>query len=121
LGVHVTPVHYYQPIPDSRRLDGEMFSRRTELVGVDLRPAAQLVLLEELAASWSTEYNQLPSKATGPPSRFHQAFLTGNHDFEVLLGAHWLPLEHPKLLRAAIPSYDPAATMPGSFWMRRVT
>src|SRR5262245_65710011 len=47
-GFHVTPVHFYQPIPDTRELAAELWSRESALAGVDLRVAAQLSLLEGL-------------------------------------------------------------------------
>jgi hypothetical protein len=48
-----------------------------------------------------------------------QAFLAFNPVFEVELMASYLHLSHPAELAAAIPSYDPARDLPGSFWMRR--
>lgn len=50
LGYHLTPVHFYQPIPDTRELQDELWRRPSEMVGVDMQSAAQLALLKEIAA-----------------------------------------------------------------------
>lgn len=48
LGVHVTPVHFYEPIPDTRTLPDALWETPSELVGVDLNAPAQLDLLAYL-------------------------------------------------------------------------
>ena len=47
-----------------------------------------------------------------------QAFLSGNRDWEVLLGAQAVALEAPEVLAELIPSYHPGVE-PGAFWIRR--
>ena len=47
-----------------------------------------------------------------------QAFLLGNGDWEVLIGAQAVARAHPRRIAAAIPSFGPGVN-PGSFWMRR--
>jgi predicted O-methyltransferase YrrM len=49
-----------------------------------------------------------------------QAFLAFNSAFEVLWGGNYVHTYHPDALKRAIGSYDPATTIPGSFWIRRV-
>ena len=39
-GFHVTPVHFYQPIPDTRSLPESLWGRPSELVGVDMNQRA---------------------------------------------------------------------------------
>lgn len=51
VGIHVTPVHFYQPVPDTRTLGEELWTRRSELVGLDPRLDAQLRLLDEIQAT----------------------------------------------------------------------
>ena len=48
-GYHVSPVHFYEPIPDVRDFEADFWTRESELVGVDMRAEAQLALLDELA------------------------------------------------------------------------
>src|SRR6202022_4265264 len=70
LGVHVTPNHFYWPIPDTRRLPKSLWTRPGEMPGLDLREDEQLKLLEELAR-FRAEYDTFPRQATGDPSQFH--------------------------------------------------
>lgn len=70
LGVHVTPNHFYWPIPDTRRLPESLWTRRGEMPGVDLRVDEQLKLLTDLAV-FRAEYDAFPRQPTGDPSRFH--------------------------------------------------
>jgi predicted O-methyltransferase YrrM len=48
-GYHVSPVHFYEPIPDVRDFEADFWTRESELVGVDMRADDQLALLDELA------------------------------------------------------------------------
>jgi hypothetical protein len=47
-----------------------------------------------------------------------QAFLSGNPEWEVLVGAQALARDHPERLGQLIPSFGPGVS-PGAFWMRR--
>ena len=71
LGFHVTPNHFYQPIPDTRRLPEALWTRRSGMVGVDLREPAQLALLDELSAACGSEWAELPDAPTGVRWQFH--------------------------------------------------
>jgi hypothetical protein len=64
LGVHVTPVHFGSPIPDTRTLPPDLWAQPSSLPGLDMRGAAQCALLEELAARWRHEYAALPRTAS---------------------------------------------------------
>jgi hypothetical protein len=55
-GYHVTPVHFYEPIPDTRTLDLDS-DRISELPGVDMDESGQLALLQEIR-QWESEYLQ---------------------------------------------------------------
>ncbi len=71
LGIHVTPVHFYEPVPDTRALPPELWSRTSDLVGVDLAEPRQLQLLAEFRASLKSECDALPLEPTGNPRDFH--------------------------------------------------
>jgi len=60
LGFHVTRNHYYEPIPDTRTLRDELWQRRSDLVGVDMREAGQLELLSMFASRYKDEYDRFP-------------------------------------------------------------
>jgi predicted O-methyltransferase YrrM len=60
LGLYVTPVHFYQPVPDSRRLSPRLWARDRVAFGVDFREAAQLELLGRFVGAYQAEVNALP-------------------------------------------------------------
>ena len=59
-GFHVTPVHYYSPIPDSQHLDPDIWDRPSELPGIDLNSTMQLYLLHEVFPRFRSEYERIP-------------------------------------------------------------
>jgi hypothetical protein len=71
MGVHVTPVHFYEPVPDTRSLKPDVWSRTSELVGIDYGEERQLGLLAEFAARFKTECDALPRQPTGHPGDFY--------------------------------------------------
>jgi len=62
-GYHITPIHFYYPIPDTRDLEKRDFSP-SQLSGIDLHPEFQLRLMKEAFAKFSHEYNSFPIKPT---------------------------------------------------------
>ena len=70
-GVHVMPVHFYNPIPDVSQLSDEIWSRPSELVGIDMNDAEQLRLLREVFPQFREEYEAIPTAPTEDPAEFH--------------------------------------------------
>jgi len=71
LGWHVIPVHFYEPIPDTRRLDDDTFERTSSLPGVDMNAETQLDVLDRLA-DYREEYEALPRTAeAADPGEFY--------------------------------------------------
>ncbi|MCD6505100.1 class I SAM-dependent methyltransferase [Candidatus Poribacteria bacterium] len=60
MGFHITLNHFYQPIPDTRSLKEDLWSRRSELVGLRMNEQAQVELLGEFLR-FKGEYDLLPS------------------------------------------------------------
>ena len=58
-GFHVTPVHFYEPIPDTQSLPERLWSQPSELVGIDMNTARQLDLLRNHLTKFRDEYNNL--------------------------------------------------------------
>ncbi len=54
-GYHVTPVHFYQPIPDTRALD-ELYQARSDTPGIDWQEEGQLQLVAEAFPKYASEY-----------------------------------------------------------------
>lgn len=71
LGFHATPIHFYEPIPDTRTLRDELWARQSSLPGIDMREAAQLALLGEVESRFKAEYDALPRSPTGVPHQYH--------------------------------------------------
>jgi hypothetical protein len=70
-GFHVTPVHFYQPIPDTQNLSDMLWNRPSELVGIDMNDSVQLDLLRRHFPKFRSEYEQIPIQPTGEQDSFH--------------------------------------------------
>jgi hypothetical protein len=70
-GFHVTPVHFYQPIPNTQSLPETLWDRPSELVGIDMNDAVQRDLLRNHFPKFRGEYDQFPTEPTGEPGRFY--------------------------------------------------
>jgi hypothetical protein len=77
-GLHVVPNHFYQPIPDTSVLSDQLWERRSELVGIDMRAPEQQALLGRIAGSFKREYEAFPSTPPDVPYRYS----TGNDFFK---------------------------------------
>jgi len=69
--IHVTPVHFYSPLPNTRELAPEIWDAHSELVGIDMREDGQLELLGEISDAYRAEYSALPSRATSDEARYY--------------------------------------------------
>ena len=65
-GIHITPVHFYQPIPDTRDLPPKLWERPSKLSGIDMNEPAQLELLRVTFPQFRTECEKLPVETTNP-------------------------------------------------------
>jgi hypothetical protein len=70
-GFHVTPVHFYQPIPDTQSLPQKLWDRPSELVGIDMNESVQLDLLRNRFPKFRDEYEQFPISPASGSHRFH--------------------------------------------------
>jgi hypothetical protein len=71
IGFHVIPVHYHQPIPDTRTLTDEIWDRTSELVGIDMNTKGQLYLLTDVFPNYSQECI-FPRERTEIPYEFYR-------------------------------------------------
>ena len=71
-GVHVSPVHFYSPIPDLRELppDGSPWARPSALPGVEMNAENQRRLLTDVLARFQPECD-FPFACSGRPGEFH--------------------------------------------------
>ena len=77
-GFHVTPVHFREPLPDTRTLPETLWEKDSQLPGIDFNEAGQLRLLNEVFPTFRSEYEQFPLDAPGRPHEFF--FNNGNFD-----------------------------------------
>ena len=59
MGFHLTQNHFYQPIPDNRKLKGELWLRQSALVGVDMNETKQLQFVKQFLR-FKDEYDLIP-------------------------------------------------------------
>jgi hypothetical protein len=70
-GVHVTPVHFYSPIPDTSKLGEELWQRESGLVGIDMNDDEQLRLVADVFPQFREECDAIPFAPTEDPSQFY--------------------------------------------------
>jgi hypothetical protein len=70
-GLHVMPVHYYTPVPETLNVPEEVWSSRLEAPSLALRVEEGRSTLARLAERFREEYDALPFARPGGPPRFH--------------------------------------------------
>jgi len=70
-GFHLTPVHYYSPVPDTSTIGEDLYQKRSEMVGIDLKVPDQLYLLKDIFPTYRQEYDQIPHHPTGQEHDFY--------------------------------------------------
>ena len=60
-GFHVTPVHFYEPIPDTQSLPETLWTQPSKLVGIDMNDSIQLDLLRNHFPRFRPEYDNFPA------------------------------------------------------------
>jgi hypothetical protein len=70
-GIHVTPNHFYEPIPDTRSLGDNLWTNPSALVGLQMNEEGQRRLLEMFASNYRSEYEGLPKDRTPIPYRYY--------------------------------------------------
>ena len=66
-GFHVTPVHFHQPIPDTRELPETLWKQPSNLVGINMNDAMQLDLLRNHFTKFREECSNFPAEP--PPGQ----------------------------------------------------
>jgi Methyltransferase domain len=68
-GLQFLPAHFYCPVPETRKLPKDIFTRCSELPGVRMNTGQQVDLLALLAGRFRSEYEAIPeTKPEGSPS-----------------------------------------------------
>lgn len=71
MGLHVTPNSFYSPVPDTRKLKDDLWSRHSELVGIDLNEQKQIELLSLFVSKFKNEYERFPRNQTETPYEYY--------------------------------------------------
>jgi hypothetical protein len=82
LGFHITLNHFYSPIPDTRTLKEELWSKISDLPGVNINEQKQLALLSSFADTYKIEYDRLPQNDTAVSHEYY----VNNGSFESVDG-----------------------------------
>jgi hypothetical protein len=59
-GFHITPVHFYEPIPDTASLKADLWSKQSELIGININADSQIRLLSIFSQKFKEEYESFP-------------------------------------------------------------
>ena len=70
-GFHVTPVHFYKPIPDTQSLPDTLWQQPSGLPGIQMNESAQLELLRKDFPRFRNEYEQLATASSEKGSEFY--------------------------------------------------
>ncbi len=70
MGFHLTPVHFYQPIPDTRDLPESIWSRRSAPTGLEVNLDAMGETLDGFKREFGAEYDALPRQEQSPHGFF---------------------------------------------------
>lgn len=70
-GFHITPVNFYEPIPEVQALPERIWDRAGQLCGIDMNDKVQLHLLCNEFPKLRSEYEALPLTEMGESGRFY--------------------------------------------------
>lgn len=82
LGFHITPNHYYEPVPDTRTLEDDLFQKQSELIGIGINEQEQINLLSLFFSRFKKEYENFPRNKTSIPYQYY----VNNSGFEPVDG-----------------------------------
>jgi Methyltransferase domain len=71
-GLHIIPVHYYSPIPDTRKLPDALWQQQRMPIGFDLNVDTALGLLDRFCGKFGNEYKAFSKE---PDNDMHKYYL----------------------------------------------
>lgn len=85
LGLHVTPNHFYEPLPDTRSLDESLWAKPSALTGLQMNEDAYHGLIEKFSSMYRAEYETFPKVKTAVPHAYYRNNVSfGSVDSELL-------------------------------------
>jgi predicted O-methyltransferase YrrM len=94
MGFHLTPNHYYQPIPQVRKLHDDLWMREFSLTGIDMNIENQIQLLHQMSSKFRSEYDCLPTNRTKKPYQYYlknQSFKSVDGEMLYCMIRHFKP------------------------------
>ena len=71
LGFHVILNHFYEPIPDTRTLRDKLWSKHSDMVGIEINEEGQINLLSQFSFKFKEEYEDFPRFKTSVPYQYY--------------------------------------------------
>lgn len=71
MGLHLTPNHFYIPIPDTRKLKMDLWKEPSDLNGIDINEEEQIKLLAMFSSKFKDEYEKIPRDKTSIPHQYY--------------------------------------------------
>ncbi len=75
-GFHIIPTHFYEPVPDTRMLKENLWTQKSELIGININEERQIELLSVFSARYKGEYDSFPTDKSDLPWEYYV-----NNDF----------------------------------------
>lgn len=70
-GLHILPVHFYTPVPDTARIDASLWTKRGELPGLSMDLDRAMELLRTITDPYRAEFEQFPREASPGEIRYY--------------------------------------------------
>src|SRR5438128_2115066 len=83
-GIHITPTHFYCPVPILHELDESVWSNKSAMVGIDLNLDAQRQLIDNFSRNYFSEYYALNADPLPVPGRYSRSAGFGGTDGAML-------------------------------------
>jgi hypothetical protein len=69
-GMHIMPVSFFSPIPDTKKLPTSTWTKKSEMPGIDMNIAEQRTFLNTVLPKYRHEYNLFPQVSRGNKFEF---------------------------------------------------
>lgn len=94
MGLHIMPVHYYSPVPDTRAIPETVWAPRERATGIDLRLDAARELAAVFSESFGPEFREFSAETSADPRRFtlaNKGFTAGDAEVYYSMLRHFKP------------------------------
>ena len=73
IGFHIVRNHFYQPVPDTGRINPRLWSAHSQLIGIELNEKRQPELLNSFTTDFKHEYERFPENRTQVPYEYYMS------------------------------------------------